>query len=109
MDNGYKEITPSLVGFLHSSIEQVNCFNYTIKQAIDSYKLIINCEIFYNDVIKNLSNYYDKLLEDYNSSSDNIIIYFFIPLLKDNKNNFTIYLKMLKYLKIKVLIIVVYS
>lgn len=101
MDNGYKEITPSLVGFLHSSIEQVNCFNYTIKQAIDSYKLIIDCEIFYNDVIKNLSNYYDKLPEDYNSSSDNIIIYFFIPLLKDNKNNFTIYLKNVEIFKNK--------
>lgn len=97
INNGYKEIKPTLVGFLYSSTNFI--FNYTIKQTFDFYKLIINCEIFYNDVIKNLSNHYDKLPEEYNASNCTIYIYFFIPLPKENKNNFTIYLKNVEIFK----------
>lgn len=97
IDIGYKEIKPTLVGF--QPMEGNFYFNYTIKQTFDFYKLIIDCEIFYNDVIKNLSNRYDKLPEEYNASDCAIYIYFFIPLPKENKNNFTIYLKNVEIFK----------
>lgn len=97
INNGYKEIKPTLVGF--RLMNDNFCFNYTIKQSLNIYKLIIDCEIFYNDVIKNLSNRYDKLPEEYNASNCTIYIYFFIPLPKENKNNFTIYLKNVEIFK----------
>lgn len=97
INNGYKEIKPTLLGFLHT--DDNFYFNYTIKQTFDFYKLIIDCEIFYNDVIKKLKNYYNKLPEDYNASRYYITIYFFILLPKENKNNFTIYLKNVEIFK----------
>lgn len=97
INNGYKEIKPTLLGFQYDG--KVFRFIYTIKQSLNFYKLIINCEIFYNDVIKNLSIEYDKLPEDYNATNNYIFIYFFIPLPKENKNNFTIYLKNVEIFK----------
>lgn len=99
IDNGYKEITPTLVGAVKPSLEHFFYFNYTIKQSFTFYKLIIDCKLFYNDVIKMLSVYYEKLPEDYNKSNYNISIHLFIPLLKENKNNFTIYLKNVEIFK----------
>lgn len=97
INNGYKEIKPTLVGF--RLIDDNFCFNYTIKQSLNIYKLIIDCEVFYNDVIKNLSIYHNKLPEDYNILQRGIIIYFFILLPKENKYNFTIYLKNVEIFK----------
>lgn len=97
INNGYKEIKPTLLGFQYDG--SIFRFIYTIKQSLNFYKLIIDCEIFYNDVIKNLSIEYDKLPEDYNASHNIILIYFFIPLPKENKNNFTIYLKNVEIFK----------
>ena len=99
INNGYNEIKPTLVGFLYSQTETNFIFNYTIKQSLNIYKIIIDCEVFYNDVIKNLSNYYNKLPEDYNTARYFITIYFFILLPKENKNNFTIYLKNVEIFK----------
>ena len=96
IDNGYKEIKPTLIGFHPDSNFY---FNYTIKQTFDFYKLIIDCEIFYNDVIEFLSEYYGKIPEDYNETTSIIVIFFFIPLPKENKNNFTIYLKNVEIFK----------
>ena len=97
INNGYKEIKPTLLGFLHT--DDNFYFNYTTKTIFNFYNLIIDCEIFYNDVIKKLKNYYNKLPEDYNASRYYITIYFFILLPKENKNNFTIYLKNVEIFK----------